>query len=243
MNETLCRALIQARLTEEDVATRLQVDPKTVRRWLEGRVPYLRHRWAIAAMVGADETDLWPQLRSTRTRPEEVLAIYPHRDGVPREVWLRLFSSAEHEIGILDDTDMPVATDPPIAAVLAERARSGVKMRICLHDTNSSAGTQAVVCPDSGDTSEIRVHEALAIYAPLHAQGKVEIRLHRGVVYNSIYYAEDQMLVSQHVYGTPVKSAPVLHLLRAEDTDMAAAFSEAFETAWATGARVQGSVL
>ena len=67
MNETLCRALLQARLTEEDVATRLQVDPKTVRRWLEGRVPYLRHRWALAALLGLDETDLWPHLRRTRS--------------------------------------------------------------------------------------------------------------------------------------------------------------------------------
>jgi len=129
---------------------------------------------------------------------------------------------------------MPVATDPPIAAVLAERARSGVKMRICLHGTNASTGAQDAVCPDTGDASEVRVHEALAIYAPLHAQGKLEIRLHRGVVYNSIYYADDQMLVSQHVYGTPVKSAPVLHLLHAEDGDMTGAFSEAFEAAWAT---------
>ena len=114
MNETLCRALIQARLTEEDVAARLQVDPKTVRRWLEGRVPYLRHRWAIAAMVGADETDLWPELRTTRTRPDEVIAVYPHRDTVPQGVWLRLFGSAQRDIGILDDADLPVAADLPL---------------------------------------------------------------------------------------------------------------------------------
>ena len=143
MNETLCRALIQARLTEEDVAARLQVDPKTVRRWLEGRVPYLRHRWAIAAMLGADETDLWPQLRTTRTRPDEVIAIYPHRDTVPRDVWLRLFGSAQCEIGILEEADLPVAADQPIADALAERARSGVKMRICLHDTNTPAARRA----------------------------------------------------------------------------------------------------
>jgi hypothetical protein len=41
-----------------------QVDPKTVRRWLEGRVPYLRHRWALAGLLDADEADLWPELRA-----------------------------------------------------------------------------------------------------------------------------------------------------------------------------------
>jgi len=50
----------------------LQVDPKTVRRWLEGRIPYLRYRWALSAMLGLDETDLWPQLRRNGSRPGEV---------------------------------------------------------------------------------------------------------------------------------------------------------------------------
>ena len=127
MNETLCRALLQARLTEEDVAGRLQVDPKTVRRWLEGRVPYLRHRWALAALLGLDETDLWPQLRSARSRPDEVQAIYPHLDAVPEDVWLRLFGSAEREIGILADTAQPIAAYPRVLAVLAEKAASGAR--------------------------------------------------------------------------------------------------------------------
>ena len=122
MNETLCRALLQARLTEEDVAARLQVDPKTVRRWLEGRVPYLRHRWALAALLGLDETDLWPHLRRTRSRPEEVQAIYPHLDAVPEDVWLRLFRSAEREIGILADTAQPIAGYPRVLPVLVEKA-------------------------------------------------------------------------------------------------------------------------
>jgi transcriptional regulator with XRE-family HTH domain len=236
LNETLCRALIRARLTEEDVAARLEVDPKTVRRWLEGRVPYLRHRWAIAAMLGVDETDLWPKLRTTRTRPDDVIAVYAHRDTVPQEVWLSLFGSAQHEIGILDCADMPVAADPAIAAVLAERARSGVKMRICLHDTNTPIGAQGEVCPARSHTPEVRVREALVVYAPSRATGEVQIRLHRGVVYNFMYYADDQMLVGQHVYGIPIKSTPVLHLQLAEGSDIGAAFSEAFETAWAAAA-------
>jgi transcriptional regulator with XRE-family HTH domain len=233
VNETLCRALIRARLTEEDVAVHLQVDPKTVRRWLEGRIPYLRHRWAIAAMLGVDETDLWPQLRTTRTRPDEVLAIYPHRDTVPRDVWLRLFGSAEHEIGILDDADLPVAADQSIADVLAERAMSGVRLRICLHDTNPPAGGAGAVCPDSDRTSVASLYEALAIYAALREKGEVEVRNHQGVVYNSIYYADDQMLVSQHAYGIPAAAAPVLRLRGAEDGAIITNYLDAFARVWA----------
>jgi transcriptional regulator with XRE-family HTH domain len=236
LNENLCRALIRARFTEEDVAARLQVDPKTVRRWLEGRVPYLRHRWAIAAMLGVDETDLWPQLRTTRTRPDEVIAVYPHRDTVPRDIWLHLFGSAQHEIGILDAADLLIAADRPIADALGERAGADVKLRICLYDADASASAQGVSCPDGGDTPTTRMREGLAIYAPLRENGDVEIRLHQGVVYNSTYYADDQMVVSQRAYGIPNKSAPVLHLQRAEDSDMAAAYFDAFETAWAAAA-------
>jgi transcriptional regulator with XRE-family HTH domain len=233
LNETLCRALLQARLTEEDVAAHLQVDPKTVRRWLEGRVPYLRHRWAIATMLGADETDLWPQLRTARTRPEEVVAVYPHRDTVPRDVWLRVFGSARQEIGILEDVGVPVGADRPILAGLAERARSGVSMRICLHDPDASRIAQRVGRAESGGALTASVRDALAIYAPLREKGGVEIRLHPGIVYSSIYYGGDQLLVSQHTYGTPVGSGPILHLRRAEGGDMVAAYLDAFDHTWA----------
>jgi transcriptional regulator with XRE-family HTH domain len=233
LNETLCRALLQARLTEEDVAARLQVDPKTVRRWLEGRVPYLRHRWAIATMLGADETDLWPQLRTARTRPEEVVAVYPHRDTVPRDVWLHAFGAAQHEIGILEDARLPVAADQRVLAALAERAGSGVSMRICLYDPDASGIAERAGRPERGDAPTGSVRDALSIYAPLREKGEVRIRLHQGVVYSSIYHADDELLVSQHVYGTAVGSAPVLLLRRAEDGDMVAAYLDAFEHTWA----------
>ena len=150
MNETLCRALLQARLTEEDVAVRLEVDPKTVRRWLEGRVPYLRHRWALAALLGLDETDLWPHLRTEQTRPDEVQAVYPHLDAVPEDVWLRLFRSAEHEIGMLVDTGQPIAGYPRVLALLAEKAASGVAVRICLPDPDAPAIAHRATMQESG---------------------------------------------------------------------------------------------
>ena len=90
MNEPLRQALLRARLREDDVAARLGVDPKTVRRWLNGRVPYPHNRVAIAELVGADEGELWPEAGgplAARSRPEELGTVYPHRWAVPREVW------------------------------------------------------------------------------------------------------------------------------------------------------------
>ena len=88
MNENLRRALLRARLREEDVAARLDVDPKTVRRWLDGRVPYPGNRAALADL--ADEADLWPGVGGplvARTRPDELCMVYPHRWAIPRETW------------------------------------------------------------------------------------------------------------------------------------------------------------
>jgi transcriptional regulator with XRE-family HTH domain len=230
LNETLCRALLQARITEEDVATRLQVDPKTVRRWLEGRVPYLRHRWAIAAMLGADETDLWPQLRAARTRPDEVVAIYPHRDTVPRDVWLRVLCSAEHEIGLLADVGLLAVRDHRIMAALAERAGSGVRIRICLYDTSAARN---VVWPDKTEAPTATMSHALNVYAPLRDTGRVQLRLYQGMAYSSIYYGDGELLVSQLAYGLPPGRAPVLHLRRLESDDVGAAYLDAFEHTWA----------
>src|SRR6266516_7863029 len=62
MNRALRRALVDADLTEVDVAARLDVDPKTVRAWVSGRVPYPHNRRRVAKLVGRDETDLWPEV-------------------------------------------------------------------------------------------------------------------------------------------------------------------------------------
>lgn len=60
-NENLKNALKTAGLTPEQFADILQVDPKSVNRWLAGTTkPYPRHRTKIASALGLAESDLWP---------------------------------------------------------------------------------------------------------------------------------------------------------------------------------------
>ncbi|MGH3871365.1 MAG: hypothetical protein ACRDSR_07595 [Pseudonocardiaceae bacterium] len=47
IGEPLRRALAGARLRDIDIAQSLGVDPKTVQRWLGGRVPSHRWNWPI----------------------------------------------------------------------------------------------------------------------------------------------------------------------------------------------------
>jgi hypothetical protein len=229
LNETFCRALLRARLTEEGIAVCLGVDPKTVRRWIEGRaLPYRRHRWALATMLDTPETDLWPELRSAQPRPAEVVAVYPHLGAVPREVWLRLFGSAKRSISLLDHLESPLARDGRVMAVLAERARAGTMIRVCLADPGSWAAAGQEAGPPEAD-----VGDAQEGYTPLRDSGEAEIRRHQGVLYSFMYRADDQVLVAQRVYGVPALNGPVVHLQQAAGGDMFEAHTDSFERTWA----------
>jgi transcriptional regulator with XRE-family HTH domain len=230
LNETFCRALLRARLTEEDIAARLGVDPKTVRRWIEGRaLPYRRHRWALAAMLDTAETDLWPELRSAQPRPAEVVAVYPHLGTVPHKVWLHFFGSAEEDISVLGAGGLPVADDRKVMTSMEVRARAGVTIRICL----ANPGIVRATLVSGPNASAFDVDAALELYAPLRGIGQVRIRLYRGALYNFIYRVDDQILVAQRAHGIPAADTPVLHLRRTDDGDMFITYVESFERTWA----------
>jgi transcriptional regulator with XRE-family HTH domain len=239
MNEPLRRALLHARLRENDVAARLGVDPKTVRRWLNGRLPYPHNRCAIADLVGADEADLWPDAGgplAARTRPDELGTIYPHRWAVPREVWTRLFASAEYGIGILAYSALFLAEDTGILRILADKGYAGVTVRIALGDPGGPHAAERGEEEGIGDAMPAKIRNALTLYRPLTEVPNIEIRLHRTVLYNSIYCADDQILVNQHTYGVPAAQAPVFSLSNTGDSEMAAQYVGSFKRVWAGSA-------
>ncbi|GAA0577379.1 XRE family transcriptional regulator [Actinomadura livida] len=236
MNDLLRRALADACLTEAGVAARLGVDPKTVHRWVAGRVPYPRNRTRVASLVGRDEADLWPQLAVANVQAEssgiDILATYPHRWAVPRPVWQQLFKGARDEIGILAYAGLFLAEDTGIMRALAERARNGVAVRILLGDPDGTCVAQRGSDEGVGGSMAAKIRNALVHYRVLRDVDGVGIRLHDTVLYNSIYRADDDLLINPHAYGIAASRAPVLHLRRREDGDMASTYIESFERAW-----------
>jgi len=238
VNLNLRQALAAARLHPSDVAARLAVDPKTVDRWLAGRTPYPRHRLALADLLGVDEADLWPDATSPavpRGTRDEFKALYPQRWAVPQELWRRHFRKAEHEIGILIYSGLFLAEDTAITHTLRQKAAQGVTVRILLGDPDSP--NLAERGRDEGigaDVMAARTRNAIALYRPLHAVENIEIRLHRTVLYNSIYRADDKLLINLHTYGTPAANSPVLHLRKTTDTGLAAIYLGSYERIWAT---------
>ena len=80
-----------------------------------------------------------------------------------------------------------------------------------------------------------KIRNALMLYRPLGTVQNIEIRLHRTVLYNSIYRADGQFLVNQHTYGIPAAQAPVF-CLRDVGGEMAALYLDGFERAWSRSA-------
>lgn len=234
MNENLRHALIRARLQPLDVATRLTVDPKTVSRWLGGRVPHPRHRLAVADLLQVDENDLWPENVHRRSSVSaEIKAVYPHRWAVPADTWRTFFDAAQAEIGILVYSGLFLAEDAGLLRILTQRATAGVRVRILLGNPDSPhVAARGVDEGVGGDVMVSRTRNALTLYRPLQNVSGVEIRLHDTVLYNSIYRADDDLLVNLHSYGTRAPEAPVIYVTGNEPDSTAATYLDSFERVW-----------
>jgi hypothetical protein len=215
----------------------LGVDPKTVRRWLSGRIPYPGSRAALADLVGEDEVDLWPGARgplSGRSRPEELVAVYPHRWAIPRDAWTRFFESAEHEIGVLAYSALFLAEDTGLLSILADKASWGVRVRIAPGEPDCAAVAQRGADEGIDRAMAVKVRNALTLYRPLVGIEHIEIRLHEAVLYNSIYRADNQLFINQHVYGVAAARSPVFCYREPESGDVTNTYLESFEMVWAS---------
>lgn len=231
IGEPLRRALVGARMRDIDVAKSLGVDPKTVQRWLGGRVPHARHRWGVADLLSVHEYDLWPHLADLPSIDAEVYATYPHRGSVPREVWHKLFATAERDISILVYSGLFLAEDAELIRLLMSKARAGTTVRIALGDPDSPHVDQRGHDEGINDAMAAKIRNAIILHRPLLATGAT-IRLHSTVLYNSLYIGDDDMLINQHIHGIAAAHAPVLHLSRRVDDGIFATYVESFDRVW-----------
>lgn len=236
-NVRLRAALLQHGLSVAALAEEIGVDPKTVERWItQDRIPYRRHRFAVAARLGFDETYLWPNALPpevvTEASGSEIVTVYPHRWAVPRDIWGRLFTEAEQEIGILVYSGLFLAEDAGVHAVLADKAGAGVRVRILLGDPDSSQVAERGADEGIADGMAARIRNAITLYKRLRATDGIEFRLHSTVLYNSIYRADDTVLVNTHVYGVPASNAPFWHLRRVAGGEIVNTYLESFERVW-----------
>jgi transcriptional regulator with XRE-family HTH domain len=234
-NERLRTAMLERGITPADLAEALKVDPKSVERWISGRTPYRRHRYAVAARLGVDEAYLWPDAigveQAASASESEIISIYPHRWAVPSELWRNIFNSAQREIGVLVYSGLFLSEDAGVHRIFREKADVGARVRVLLGDPDSEVVAQRNT--DEGiESLAAKIKNAIVMYRPLLGLDGIEFRLHNTVLYNSIYRADEQLLVNTHIYGTPASQAPVFHLRRVAGGGMVSTYLDSFEQVW-----------
>jgi hypothetical protein len=245
-NERLRALLLERQVTPAKLAETVAVDPKTIERWIiAGRVPYRRHRYAVAAFFGVDESYIWPDALDrdevVAASESEIIAVYPHRWAIARDTWQHFFEQAEQEIGILVYAATFLAEDAGFKRLLEDKAKSGVRLRILLGDPDSPivAGRGH----DEGIDEAIagKVRNAILLFRPLQKADNVEIRLHGTTLYNSIYRADEQLLVSTHIYGMMANNAPAFHLRKIPGGDLVSTYLESFDCVWEGATPYEGA--
>jgi hypothetical protein len=149
---------------------------------------------------------------------------------------VRLFGSAEREIAILAYSALFLAEDAGILRILADKGRAGVTVRIALGDPDGPHAAQRGE-EGIGDAMPPKIRNALALYRPLGTVQNIEIRLHRTVLYNSIYRADGEFLINQHTYDVTAAQAPAFCLCDTGGGEMAALYRDCFERVWASSAQ------
>lgn len=236
-NERLKSAMSTAGVDAHAVAETLLVDPKTVHRWLIGRVPHPRHRMALVRLLSAEEGYLWPTARPDVSpgaeATSEVVAAYGHRVDVPRDKWTSLLSSARRHIDLLGYAflflpEQHVELEPTIQRKCAD----GCLVRILVADPEGRQTRERDALEHLGGTLEGRIRTTLHHLQPLRNVQRVEIRLHDVHLYNAIYRFDDDMIVTPYLYRTHGYQHPALHLRRLSPYGVFAAFADQFDVIW-----------
>jgi transcriptional regulator with XRE-family HTH domain len=236
-NERLRAALLQRGATPAELAEAIGVDAKSVERWItQGRTPYRRHRFAAASFLGAEETYIWPEAlspeQSKAASQSEIVELYPHRWSVPADLWKRIFEAAQQDISILVFSGFFLADDPSMIKLLSDKAKAGVRVRILLGDPESDAVAQRGRDEGLDDLLAAKIRNVIVLYKSLRAVEGTEFRLHGTTLYNSLYRADDQLIVNTHVYGAMASQAPVFHLRKIPGGEMMSTYLESFDKVW-----------
>lgn len=243
-NERLRAAVAAGGWTHETLAAEVEVDPKSVERWVNlGRVPRQATALRAAEALGEDVYALWPALRQprkARSMSPELVALYPQRADLPVSAFVDLLRQARERIDVLVYAAVFLhEAYPRFNELLEERVADGCHIRIALGDADS-ANVQARGREERfGHGIESRCRLALLHYRSLAKSPGVELRTHSTTLYNSLYRADDQLLVNAHVWGVNAYGAPVWHLRRTENGGMFDTYADSFNAVWDTASPVK----
>lgn len=241
-NKRLLQAMMAAHVGIEEITAVTNVDPKTVQRWLKGRVPHARHRWKVAELLKERDDYLWPpeNVETSTVHTSEILAAYAHRSDVPPSAWWHLFQQAQQQIDLLGYAMQFLPEQHAhFIDLLKEKAAKGCKIRVTLADPTCYAVQLRDEEEQLGGTLPARIQATLHHFRSFRHCNGIEIRYHSTNLYNSIFRSDNTMFVTPHLYGLHGSKAPLLYLRSLNSDGLFANFAAHFEAVWATAKQLE----
>ncbi len=246
-NERLQRVMEAANVDVDAIVEATHVDPRTVERWLKGRVPHPRHRRALASLLNEHENFLWPndmsEAKKVPAKTGEIVADYAQRADVPASLWWRMFSRSRRKIDLLGYAMVFLPElFPDLATLLREKSMAACKIRIALADPNCKNVEERDKEEQLGGILPDRVRTTLYHFRDILNCPGIEVHYHTTLLYNSIFRFDNEMFVTPHLYGLHGSKAPLVHLRRLGPQGIFAKFAAHFDAVWATTVPVEQSV-
>ncbi len=233
-NQRLAKAIRDRGLTVAQFAKAIDVVMRTVERWIAGGSSHAVNRAKAAAYLKIPEGELFPGsgplLGNAR---DEIIAAWARRSDSNPEQWWELLVAADEQISIIGYAIAHLTEQhPDFTDEVARKAAAGAKVRLVLASPTAEA-TRARDQEEGLHGSLVaRIESSLKYLKPLR-DTDVEVRLQQVPMYNSIFRYDDDMLVTPHLYATPGRLAPLLHLRRLGEKGIFDRFAQHFETIWA----------
>ena len=226
-----------ARVDVDAVARVVAVAPRTVQRWLNGRVPHARHRWAGAKLLGDDEGRLWPSvgrdLAPGAEATAEVVAAYGHRADVPIGTWASLIDGSRKQIDLLGYAPLFLPEQHVDLGNRIERAcAAGCRVRVIFADPDGPGVRDRDVLEQLGGMLPARIRMAMAHFLRLGELRGVQMRMHDVHLYHAIYRFDDEMIVTPHLMGAHGPQHPALQLRRLGPEGIFASFAGQLDDIW-----------
>jgi hypothetical protein len=235
-NERLRVAMSSRAIEIEGLARHVGVDPKTVGRWLGGRVPHPRHRWKICDLLGQSEEHLWPGVglgASGAQHTSEIVAAYAHRADAPSQLWSGMLERVRTNLDLLGYAMLFFPEQhPELARLIEAKCSEGLRVRIALADPDGDEVAARDQLEGLGGTLPGRIRSAVTHLEPLLSNPGVEVRYHGVPLYNALYRFDDQMLVTPYLYRLHGYQHPLLHLKRLGPAGIFESYAQQFEAIW-----------
>jgi hypothetical protein len=181
-------------LSLDEFAEVVQVDVKTVRRWIAGRTPYPRHRTRVASALDTTEHALWPDavpapatssaLEPTTRTPGDVVADYAYSSDPAAPKPAEILAAAVEQVEIVIPN---LASQPGDIALLRARAADGCRIRILIEDPRY-------------------------LVEPLLEVDAIVVRASPAGADHILYRADEQILLALRNISFPEQSPPLIHL-------------------------------